>query len=160
VPRSPARICRTPAWPGFLVNLAAQSLSLERWAARHLEFLAKCRDNLLAADIDFSLYNGAVNAADADDLRRALGYEQANYYGTSYGTRLGLDLIRDYPAGVRSVILDSVYPPQAEFYTESGANLQRAMSYLFAACADDEGCATAYPELEATFYKAVARLDD
>lgn len=154
---SPELTC--PGLPGFLYGLAAQSLSQEEWAARHLEFLAGCREALIAEGIDLSMYNSAVNAADADDLRLALGYEEANYYGTSYGTRLGLDLIRDYPDRVRSVILDSVYPPQAGFYTESGANLQNAMTYLFAACAADEGCASAYPDLEATFYETIARLD-
>jgi pimeloyl-ACP methyl ester carboxylesterase len=154
---SPELSC--PGLTDFLYGLARQSLTQEEWAARHLEFLVRCREAQEEAGIDLPQYNSAVNAADADDLRRALGYEQANFYGTSYGTRLGLDLIRDYPDGVRSVILDSVYPPQAGFYTESGANLQSALTYLFAACRNDDGCAVAYPGLEAAFYDTVARLD-
>ncbi len=148
-----------PGLAGFLFGLAAEPLGQQEWADRHLAFLSRCREALVAAGVDLSMYNSAVNAADADELRRALGYEQANFYGTSYGTRLGLDLIRDYPAGVRSVILDSVYPPQAGFYTESGANLQRAFEYLFSACADDDGCAANYPQLGTAFYETIDRLD-
>ncbi len=154
---SPELSC--PGLTDFLYGLAAQPLEAEEWADRHIEFLAGCRDELEAAGIDLSMYNSAVNAADADDVRRALGYERANFYGTSYGTRLGLDLIRDHPGGVRSVILDSVYPPQANFYAESGANLQQAFTRVFDACADDDGCAAAYPDLAATFFETIQRLD-
>jgi pimeloyl-ACP methyl ester carboxylesterase len=155
---SPELSC--PGLIEFLFDLAAQPLSQQEWSDSHIAFLSDCRDNLVAAGVDLTKYNTAINAADADDLRRALGYDQANFYGTSYGTRLGLDLIRDYPDGVRSVILDSVYPPQAGFYAESGANLQDALEYLFAACAVDSGCSTAYPDLGTLFYETVARLDE
>ena len=155
---SPELSC--PGLTEFLFELAAEPLSQQEWSDRHLAFLSACRHDLVAAGVDLTMYNSALNAADADDLRRALGYEQANFYGTSYGTRLGLDLIRDYPEGVRSIILDSVYPPHAGFYAESGANLQRALEYLFAMCADDSGCAAAYPNLGTTFYETVARLDE
>lgn len=154
---SPELSC--PGLTEFLFDLAAQPVQQHEWAERHLSFLTDCREALLAGGVDLSLYNSAINAADADDLRRALGYEQANYYGTSYGTRLGLDLIRDHPTGVRSIILDSVYPPQAGFYTESGANLQEAYEYLFAACADDADCDAQYPDLESIFYETIERLD-
>lgn len=154
---SPELSC--PGLTEFLFDLAAQPIEPREWADRHIAFLSECRDALVAAGVDITMYNSAVNAADADDLRSALGYEQANFYGTSYGTRLGLDLIRDHPGGVRSIILDSVYPPQAGYYTESGANLQRALDYLFAACADDAGCAASYPDLDAVFYATVDRLD-
>jgi len=154
---SPELSC--PGLTEFLFDLAGQPLEQQEWANRHVAFLSECRDALVSAGVDITMYNSAVNAADADDLRRALGYEQANYYGTSYGTRLGLDLIRDYPDGVRSIILDSVYPPQADYYVESGANLQRALEYLFTACAGDAACAVAYPDLGKVFYETVARLD-
>jgi pimeloyl-ACP methyl ester carboxylesterase len=154
---SPELSC--PGLTEFLFSLAAQPLEQQEWADRHLAFVSECRDALVAAGVDLSMYNSAVNAADADDLRQALGYQQANFYGTSYGTRLGLDLMRDHPEGVRSIILDSVYPPQADFYTESGANLQRALEYLFAACANDNNCTASHPDLATTFYETVDRLD-
>jgi pimeloyl-ACP methyl ester carboxylesterase len=150
---------RCPGLTEFLFDLAAQALGQQERSDRHVAFLSECRDALVAAGVNLNSYNSAVNAADADDLRRALGYEQANFYGTSYGTRLGLDLIRDRPDGVRSIILDSVYPPQAGYYAESGANLQRALEFLFAMCAGDAGCAASYPNLATVFYDTVDRLD-
>ena len=42
-------------------------------------------------------------------LRQALGYDQINLYGISYGTRLALTAERDAPRALRSVVIDSVY---------------------------------------------------
>ena len=105
------------------------------------------------------MYNSTTNAADANDLRIALGYEQANYYGTSYGTTLGLALLRDHPQGVRSIILDSVQPPQIASNSERAPNAYRAFTKLFAACAADETCRQIYPDLEATFYRVIDDLN-
>jgi pimeloyl-ACP methyl ester carboxylesterase len=105
------------------------------------------------------MYDSATNAADADDLRVALGYPQANYYGTSYGTALGLALLRDRPEGVRSIILDSVLPPQVAFNSQRAPNVFATLAKLFDACAADSGCNRAYPDLEATFYRVVDDLD-
>jgi pimeloyl-ACP methyl ester carboxylesterase len=55
-----------------------------------------------AADLrqmaDLTAYNTAASAADVNDLRLALGYEQINLWGGSYGARLALEVMRDYPA--------------------------------------------------------------
>ncbi len=43
----------------------------------------------------------------------ALGYPTYNLFGISYGTRLALVMMRDHPgAGIRSVVLDSSFPPE------------------------------------------------
>ncbi|MGI9623208.1 MAG: alpha/beta hydrolase [Acidimicrobiales bacterium] len=148
-----------PGLTEFLFDLAGEPIDQQESARRHTAFVTACRDSLEAGGVDLSMYNSSVNAADADELRQVLGYERANYYGTSYGTRLGLSLMREQPDGVRSIILDSVYPPQAGFYTESGTNLQQAFEYLFTACSADEVCTDSYPDLGATFYATIERLD-
>ena len=74
--------------------------------------------------INTTAYTTAANAADINDLRLALGYSQWNLYGVSYDTRLALTILRDHPEGVRSAILDAVYPPMADKYTELAANAE------------------------------------
>src|SRR5690606_10802689 len=96
---------------------------------------------------------------DVEDLRRALGYEQWNLYGISYGTRLALTVMRDYPQGVRSAILDSAYPLQANIVTETPRNFRRARDVFFAGWAADAACNEAYPELEPFFFDLVAQLN-
>ncbi len=118
-----------------------------------------CRERLLAEGINLQAYNSAENAADVADLRVVLGYDEWNLYGISYGTRLALTVMRDYPEGVRSVVLDSVYPPEIESWEQYGRNTVVVFDKLFQACAADAACSEAYPDLEASFYISVQDLD-
>ena len=124
-----------------------------------IDALRDCRRRLVER-ADLAAYNSAASAADLSDLRLALGYDEWNLYGISYGTRLALTALRDDPAGIRSVILDSVYPPQRDIYAEGARNAQRAFDKLFSACSEDDHCRAAFPDLEERFYEVVARLDD
>jgi pimeloyl-ACP methyl ester carboxylesterase len=118
-----------------------------------------CRRRLGRESIDLSAYTSAANAADVYDLQRALGYEQVNLLGISYGTRLALTVMRDYPQGVRSVVLDSTYPPQADLFAEHPANSIRAYEQIFAGCVEHPGCAAAYPDLQNRFYSLIEQLN-
>jgi pimeloyl-ACP methyl ester carboxylesterase len=121
--------------------------------------LRSCRRRLARSGVDPANYNTTASAADVEDLRVALGYEQWNLYGISYGTRLALEVMRRHPAGVRSVILDSVYPMGADVYTDGALNAQRAFDTLLAGCAEQEECRAAYPDLESHLYELVERLN-
>ena len=118
-----------------------------------------CEEDLSAV-ADLSAYNTAANAADINDLRLALGYDQVNLWGTSYGTRLALGVMRDYPEGLRSVVLDSVYPPDVDLYLDLPANVVRAYDTLFDGCAADAACNAAFPDLETVFFDTVDRLNE
>jgi pimeloyl-ACP methyl ester carboxylesterase len=118
--------------------------------------VAACREKVLAQGIDLAFYNSSVSAQDLDDLRRALGYEQWNLFGVSYGTRLALTAMRDTPAGIRSVIIDSVDPPNAPLANRKEA-LMRSLDLAFEQCAAEAECNAAYPSLEQDVFSA---LDD
>ena len=63
--------------------------------------------------VDFTAFTSKQNAADMYSVADALGYDQFNYFGVSYGTLLGqyvMDQAKDHPGMLRSVILDSVVP--------------------------------------------------
>lgn len=109
---------------------------------------------------DLSDYNTVASAADVNDLRIALSYEQINLLGTSYGTRLALGVMRDHPESIRSVVLDSVYPPDMDLYLETPANLDRSLTLLFDSCAADPACGTAYPNLRQVFFDTLAALKE
>lgn len=135
-------------------------LTIEEGQALQLEALTECHDRLVAEGVDLTAYNSAENAADLADLRLALGYDEWNVYGISYGTRLAQTVVRDYPQGIRSVILDSSYPLAANLQDETAFNADRAFSVFFAGCTADEACAEAYPDLEQVFADLVAQLND
>lgn len=119
-----------------------------------------CRDRLAGAGIDLAAYDSAAAAADVADLRRALGYLEWDVWGVSYGTRVALALMRDHPQGIRSAVLDSLYPPEAMGYAELASGTEGAFRQLFADCAADRACARAYPDLEDDLTRALAWLDE
>lgn len=127
--------------------------------ARELDAARICHDRLLAQGIDLTAYNSAESAADLEDLRQLLGYEQWNLVGASYSARLVLTTIRLYPEGIRSVVMDSIYAPEVDAYEQRVPTLARALETLFANCAADVECGTAYPELESHFHAVIERMN-
>ncbi len=140
-------------------EIDGEILSDEESAELFLDTVAACEEDLSAV-ADLTAYNTAANAADINDLRLALGYDQVNLWGTSYGTRLALGVMRDYPEGLRSVVLDAVYPPSVDLYMELPDNALRAFNALFYGCAADADCAAAFPDLEWVFFDTVDRLNE
>lgn len=151
---------RCPELDGAGSELLDQLLRPDEQVEPHIEAVAACRTRLTEQGINLSSYNSAENAADLNDLRQVLGYDEWNLFGISYGTRLALTAMRDTPEGIRSVVLDSTYPPQVSLYEELSDNLERALSTLFERCEQDEFCNDNYPDLENVFYKLVQNLDE
>jgi pimeloyl-ACP methyl ester carboxylesterase len=120
----------------------------------------ECHSRLLAEGIDLTAYNSAENGADVADLRRALGYAEWDLLGISYGTRLALVVMRDQPQGVRSVVLDSPFPPNANTPIDEALNVWESLQTLFADCDADAYCRQNYPNLERVFLDTVADLND
>lgn len=118
-----------------------------------------CRDRLLAEGVDLSAYTTAANAADVADLISQLGYDEVNLFGISYGTRLALAVMRDNPAGVRSVVLDSPYPPNVAATNEQALIAGMAIQAMLRGCAADSDCNDAFPDLEERFYALLERLN-
>lgn len=140
-------------------EMLALDLSSEEVAGRSTDALVECRDRLIGEGVDLTAYNSAESASDVNALRLALDYDKWNLYGVSYGTRLAQTIMRDYPEGVRSVVLDSVYPVAANMYTEMPANVWNSMELFFSACDSDPVCADAFPGLKRTFFDLVDQLN-
>ncbi len=102
--------------------------------------LAACGDRLRTRGVNLDAYNSIENAADIADLARALEYESYNLYGVSYGTRLALTAMRDAPEHIRSVVLDSAFPLQANLYADGAATFEESLTAVFGACLRDPGC--------------------
>ncbi len=137
--------------------LLASSEEGERMAQ---EALQACYARLQAEGIDLSAFNSLQNAADIPVLVRALGYDEYNFYGVSYGTLLGLHLMRNHPEGLRSVILDSVVPPEINYINAIPESEDRVLREVFAACAADSACSRQYPDLESRFFALIRQLDE
>jgi pimeloyl-ACP methyl ester carboxylesterase len=118
-----------------------------------------CFDRLVADGIDLAAYNTRENAADVAALRQALDIAEWDLLGVSYGTRLALDVMRYHSQGVRAVVLDSPFPPNADTPVDEIYGVTDALSELFADCTRDAYCSEEYPDLEAVFLETVDRLN-
>ena len=136
-----------------------QNISTNERATFYTEAIQACHDRLERNGVKVTAYTSRASAADIKDIVTALGYEQVNLYGISYGTRLALVTIRDYAEIVRSVILDSALPPEIKYYNQGSAKANDALQVLFTDCAANPDCNTAYPDLETVFYNLVKQLN-
>lgn len=124
-----------------------------------VELLTACGQAYGEAGVDLTKYNTPENAADIEDLRRALGYGQLNLIGGSYGTRLALEAMRFRPATIRSAVLDSLAPPPYNFQVQAPASFNRTLEGLFAACSADAACGSQFPDTLGKWDALIARLN-
>ena len=133
------------------------------WSAEISSFttaLATCYQRLTRdRHVDLDQYNTVTNAEDLNDIRVALGLSQWNLWGESYGTRLAMEEMRSFPEGVRSVVLDSVYPPTAGAVDDAVRSGERAFKALANGCAQDTACHRAIPDLNKLIDQLATRLD-
>ena len=121
--------------------------------------MASALRKLRAQGVDLAGYTTKESAADLADLRRALEIPSWNLYGASYSTKLMLTVLRDHPEGVRSVLLDSVLPLEANWDEEAPANILEALDRVLAAARKDERLRDRCSDLKARFLKWLAQAN-
>ncbi len=99
-----------------------------------------CRNRFINSGVHIADYTSHNNALDISAVRQALGYEQWNLYGLSYGTRLATTVMRDAPKGIRSVILDSVFPVQVNGLSEIPYTYYWAIEQIASNCSNETHC--------------------
>ncbi len=80
---------------------------------------------------------------DMDVLRAALGEEQLNFFGQSYGTRVGAFYAAEYPQRVRAMVLDGAIDPRlglVDRRLSQWAGFQRSFDQMAADCATRPAC--------------------
>ena len=121
--------------------------SLKEQAAR------ACSERLRRQGIDLNGYHTRESAADIADLRKVLKLDQYNLLTISYSTKIAQVLLRDYPQGIRSVIMESPLPLEVNYDEESNQNLVEVLDKLLKACEASPSCQGAFPGLKKRFYQ-------
>ena len=123
------------------------------------EVFRPCLESL-QEEADLRRYTTPVAMDDLNAVREALGYEQINLAGGSYGTRACLVYLRRHPETVRSVILNGVAPVSFLNPLYHARSAQDALDLLFDECAADPACARAFPNVREEFQAVLARLGE
>ena len=120
---------------------------------------AQCFDKLKTLPHgDLRFFTTTIAMADAEAVRAALGAEQINLVGGSYGTRAVLEYQRQFPQRVRRAVIDGVAPPDMALPASFSSDNQAALDALFAACEQDQGCAAREPLLAERWRTLLASL--
>lgn len=103
-------------------------------------------------------YTTSIAVGDFDAVRAVLGYPQVNLWGASYGTRVALEYLRQYPERIRTAVLDGVSPADMRLPLAYAQDADAALSRLIADCRADVQCANHYPNLAKHVDGLFARL--
>lgn len=141
------------------LNDAPLTLTAQVSAQHGLDAAVKCHDRLVGQGVNLAAYTTTENAADINDIRAVLGYQKINLYGGSYGTLLAQYTMRQFPQIVRSVVLDSVVPPDINPDINAIVTASRSFNLVFDACAKDNSCNKNYPDLKNVFAKTFDQLN-
>jgi len=99
-------------------------------------------------------------AADAEDVRRALGIPLWNIASYGSASRIALEAVRRFPERVRAMWLDTPQFPQVDEVTLGISGTRYALSQISADCAADRVCSRRFPDLSNALQEAVVRLDE
>ena len=128
-------------------SLRCRALGLDEALLEDWEDLKRstqeCLDDLPG---DPRFYTTTIAMQDYDQVRAALGYEQLNLFGVSYGTRAAQVYLRLFPEHVRTVVLDSVVPQTLALGSEHAMKLDQALDRILDGCEADADCREVFPD--------------
>lgn len=110
--------------------------------------LKRTRECLESLSEDVRFFTSRQAVEDVAFVRKALGYEQINLMGVSYGTRVAQLVLREHPETVRSIVLDGVIPLETVIGVDFAVSLQLSVQKMINYCAVDDACHKAFPDLE------------
>jgi len=148
-----------PEFDAELARIEKEAPAPEQGTRRKREAAIACRSHLQAQGRDPAAYTSTAIADDIDMLRKALGYRQWNVVATSYGSFPAFELARRYPETVRSMVLNSPFPPNSPNRAEQVTTTLEGLAALQARCNDDPACAAAHPDLRKEAGALIARLN-
>jgi pimeloyl-ACP methyl ester carboxylesterase len=118
-----------------------------------------CRDRLTGEGIDLSAYSIDEMAADVEDLRQTLSIDEWNLQSWTSNARVMLEVMKDYPAHVRTSVLISPEFPQSDPIGGGITATKYSWGQLSAACAAQQACDRRFPEVRQALSEGIAKLD-
>ncbi len=116
------------------------------------------RQRLNKQGIDLSAYNSSESAADINDLRKALHIDSLTLVGLSYSGGLMLNVARNYPEGIKSLVLSSALPGFVNYEEHGLFNMNEALDQVFANCEADSTHNASYARLRERFQQYFSKI--
>ncbi|WP_376694629.1 alpha/beta hydrolase [Wenzhouxiangella sp. EGI_FJ10305] len=119
-----------------------------------------CIEGAKARGVDVTGYHTFENARDIKALRMALGLEDWNVWGISYGSVLGQAYMKVDPEGIRAAVIDAIVPLDLRELMRIPHWHEQNLERLFAACNEQPDCADSYGGLERRYRAAIANMTE
>lgn len=130
-------------------------------SAHFTQQMDQCQQQL-AQESSVSNHMSAIgtdySTEDIADLQELLAVKQWILMGVSYGTRLALNVVKQFPEIVHSMVLDSVYPPEFDGFETMAENGFKGIEKLLNVCEKDLACDKSYPDLSEQLRLALYQL--
>ena len=104
-----------------------------------VDFAERCAAQY-AGKVDVAQFSSSDAIRDLDAARKALGAEQINLIGISYGTRMAQLYGKRYPQHTRTITIDGIAPLETVLGQDHAKNLESSLDLQFAQCAKDKAC--------------------
>ncbi len=108
--------------------------------------------------VDFNFYATKYIVEDMEEVRRWLGYDRINIFGTSYGGKVSLMYMNHYPEAINRVVLHAPDAPNIAYTSNRGKWSEQALQKVFDYCLQDSLCKVAFPEIMNEFIVLKRRL--
>ncbi|HEY7008444.1 MAG TPA: alpha/beta hydrolase [Jatrophihabitantaceae bacterium] len=116
--------CTTDKQKDVLYNQAPDATTSAGFSEAQAEAKRFANACLTKYGTSLRYYNTENTARDMDQIRRALGEDQMNYLGFSYGTELGWVYAHLFPSTTRAIVLDGAVDPDVTSVAFSGIQVQ------------------------------------
>lgn len=120
--------------------------------------LARCFDWWISQGVAIDSYTTVESAADIEDLRRALGAEKINLWGISYGSHLGLAMMKYHPESVRRAVLAGI--EGLDHTVKLPALTDELIDRIQTLIDQDANASAYYPDLEGLMRRVHAKLNE
>jgi pimeloyl-ACP methyl ester carboxylesterase len=139
-----------PTNPPDITGLTPEEMDtrLQAWVNKYLRKI----------DMDPRFYTTSVAMDDLDEVRQALGYDQINLVGYSYGATAAQYYLRQYESHVRTMTIGSGSLLDIPVFELWALHSQQALDKIFDRCLAQAACQAAYPNLLAEFTALMDRL--
>lgn len=104
-----------------------------------VDFAKRCAAQF-EGKVDVAQFSSSDAIRDLDAARKALGAEQINLIGISYGTRMAQLYGKRYPQHTRTITIDGIAPLESVLGQDHAKNLESSLDLQFAQCAKDKAC--------------------
>ncbi|MDQ2075506.1 alpha/beta hydrolase [Marinimicrobium sp. ABcell2] len=159
-------VLKCEAHDDYSREILTRNVPLEKELEGGRVLLEQCFAELKQEPTNFSAehYGTQSSARDIVGLMNALNYEQWNLLGVSYGSRLALAVAQSPDVQennrLRSLILDSVYPPERGGLMAWPREATEGLERFFDWCEARTHCRGDFDDVEGNFQRALKHLKD